>query len=145
MLFLRSGSSVWPDVLSFSSLLASSSRHLVAHLVGTTGTSDTNDTNDTNLIANTLGTQVEAILPEGLLLRVTHAREKGERLHPDKGLNFPGTELQLSPLTEQDRRDLDFIAHYADIVGYSFLLLLQYSTNCNDQVLQGWQPRDIQL
>ncbi len=68
-----------------------------------------------------LGTQVEAILPEGLLLRVTHGREKGERLRPDKGLNFPGTELQLSPLTEKDRRDLDFIAHHADIVGYSFV------------------------
>jgi pyruvate kinase len=68
-----------------------------------------------------LGTQVEAILPEGLLSRVTHAREKGERLRPDKGLNFPGTELHLSPLTEKDRRDLDFIARYADIVGYSFV------------------------
>ncbi len=68
-----------------------------------------------------LGTQVEAMLPEGLLLRVTHAREKGERLRPDKGLNFPGTELQLSPLTEKDRHDLDFIAHHADIVGYSFV------------------------
>jgi pyruvate kinase len=68
-----------------------------------------------------LGTQVEAILPEGLLLRVTHARDKGERLRSDKGLNFPGTELQLSPLTEKDRHDLDFIAHHADIVGYSFV------------------------
>ena len=68
-----------------------------------------------------LGTQVEVILPEGLLLRVTHARDKGEHLRPDKGLNFPGTELHLSPLTEQDRRDLDFIARYADIVGYSFV------------------------
>ena len=68
-----------------------------------------------------LGTQVEAILPEGLLLRVTHARNKGERLRSEKGLNFPGTELQLSPLTEKDRHDLDFIAHHADIVGYSFV------------------------
>jgi len=68
-----------------------------------------------------LGTQVESILPEGLLLRVTHAREKGERLRADKGLNFPGTDLQLSPLTEKDRRDLDFIVQHADIVGYSFV------------------------
>ncbi len=68
-----------------------------------------------------LGTRVEAILPEGLLLRVTHARSKGERLRPDKGLNFPGTILRLSPLTNKDLRDLDFVAAHADIVGYSFV------------------------
>lgn len=68
-----------------------------------------------------LGTHVEAILPEGLLLCVTHARSKGERLRSDKGLNFPGTDLRLSPLTEKDKRDLDFVASHADIVGYSFV------------------------
>jgi pyruvate kinase len=68
-----------------------------------------------------LGTEVEAVRPEGLLLRVTRASEKGERLRPDKGLNFPGTELSIDPLTEKDLRDLDFIARNADIVGYSFV------------------------
>ena len=68
-----------------------------------------------------LGTHVEALLPEGLLLHVTHARNKGERLRSDKGLNFPGTVLQLSPLTEKDKRDLDFVASHADVVGYSFV------------------------
>jgi pyruvate kinase len=68
-----------------------------------------------------LGTQVEARLPEGLLLRVTHARPKGEKLRSGKGLNFPDTLLQLSPLTDQDLRDLDFVAAHADIVGYSFV------------------------
>ena len=67
------------------------------------------------------GTHVEALLPEGLLLHVTHARNKGERLRSDKGLNFPGTVLQLSPLTEKDKRDLDFVASHADVVGYSFV------------------------
>jgi pyruvate kinase len=68
-----------------------------------------------------LGTQVEAQLPEGLLLRVTQARPKGEKLRSGKGLNFPDTLLHLSPLTDQDRRDLDFVAAHADIVGYSFV------------------------
>ncbi|HLZ08634.1 MAG TPA: pyruvate kinase, partial [Chloroflexota bacterium] len=68
-----------------------------------------------------LGTVVDAVLPEGLLLRVTRAREKGERLQPDKGLNFPGTDLKVNPLTEKDLRDLDFVAQNADIVGYSFV------------------------
>jgi pyruvate kinase len=39
----------------------------------------------------------------------------------DKGLNFPGTELNISPLTAKDLRDLDFVARHADIVGYSFV------------------------
>jgi pyruvate kinase len=68
-----------------------------------------------------LGTQVEARLAEGLLLRVTQARPKGEKLLSGKGLNFPDTMLHLSPLTDQDRRDLDFVAAHADIVGYSFV------------------------
>jgi pyruvate kinase len=68
-----------------------------------------------------LGTEVEAVLPEGLLLCVTHARPKGERLRADKGLNFPGTRLQVSPLTDKDKRDLECIVQHADIVGYSFV------------------------
>jgi pyruvate kinase len=68
-----------------------------------------------------IGTEVEAVRPEGLLLRVTRASEKGERLRPDKGLNFPGTDLNISPLTAKDLADLDFVARNADIVGYSFV------------------------
>ncbi|MGP1382004.1 MAG: pyruvate kinase [Thainema sp.] len=63
-------------------------------------------------------------LPDGedaLLLQVTHARPKGERLKSEKGLNFPGTVLPLSPLTEKDFKDLDFVARHADIIGYSFV------------------------
>jgi pyruvate kinase len=68
-----------------------------------------------------LGTEVEAVLPEGLLLCVMHARPRGERLRTDKGLNFPGTRLQVSPLTDKDRRDLECVVQHADIVGYSFV------------------------
>lgn len=68
-----------------------------------------------------LGARVEAILPEGAVLHVTRTREKGERLKPDKGLNFPDTTLKLAALTEKDCQDLDFIARRADIIGYSFV------------------------
>jgi pyruvate kinase len=68
-----------------------------------------------------LGAVVERRVEAGLLLRVTHARPKGERLKPDKGLNFPDTELQLDPLTDKDRTDLDAVARHADMVGYSFV------------------------
>ncbi|MBF2085033.1 pyruvate kinase [Thermoleptolyngbya sp. C42_A2020_037] len=57
----------------------------------------------------------------GLLLQVTHASPKGTKLRPEKGLNFPGTALHLSPLTAKDLDDLDFVATHADIVGYSFV------------------------
>jgi pyruvate kinase len=63
-------------------------------------------------------------LPDGqtaLLLQVTHAAPKGVRLRPEKGLNFPNTVLPLSPLTQKDLNDLDFIATHADIIGYSFV------------------------
>ncbi len=57
----------------------------------------------------------------GLLLQVTHASPKGVKLKPEKGLNFPNTVLPLSPLTEKDLSDLDFVAIHADIIGYSFV------------------------
>ena len=54
-------------------------------------------------------------------LEVYAAREKGVRLKPGKGVNFPSTELDLPPLTSKDFRDLDFIAEHADLVGFSFV------------------------
>jgi pyruvate kinase len=54
-------------------------------------------------------------------LEVYAAREKGVRLKPGKGVNFPSTELDLPPLTSKDFRDLDFIAEHADLIGYSFV------------------------
>ncbi len=57
----------------------------------------------------------------GLLLEVTNTSPKGVKLKPEKGMNFPDTVLDLSPLTEKDLVDLDFVAAHADIVGYSFV------------------------
>ncbi len=68
-----------------------------------------------------IGCTVEKRTPEGLLLRVTHARAGGHKLQPAKGLNFPGTYIRLSPLTDKDREDLDFVAVHADLIGYSFV------------------------
>jgi pyruvate kinase len=55
------------------------------------------------------------------LARVTRTGPKGARLRADKGLNFPDTQLRLSPLTSKDLRDLDTAAEVADIVAYSFV------------------------
>ena len=68
-----------------------------------------------------IGAIVESLTDQGVLLRITHASLKGSKLLPDKGLNFPDTDLQLSPLTDKDRQDLDFVSAHADIVGYSFV------------------------
>lgn len=71
-----------------------------------------------------IGAYVESITPEGVWLKVTHARLKGEKLLPDKGINFPYTDLHLSSLTDKDKRDLDFITAHVDqvdIIGYSYV------------------------
>jgi pyruvate kinase len=68
-----------------------------------------------------IGARVESIGPDGLELRIERARSKGEKLKADQGINFPDTELTLDPLTDKDRRDLDFVAVHADIIGYSFV------------------------
>lgn len=54
-------------------------------------------------------------------LEVFSARAKGERLKPEKGMNFPTTELNLPPLTPKDFEDLSFVAQNADLVGFSFV------------------------
>lgn len=68
-----------------------------------------------------IGTRVEALHPEGALLRITSARDKGEKLREEKGLNFPTVDLELSPLTDEDLKSLDFVATHADMIGYSFV------------------------
>ncbi|MGA9636518.1 MAG: pyruvate kinase [Solirubrobacterales bacterium] len=68
-----------------------------------------------------LGAVVEGSSSEGVLLRVTEARDKGEHLRVDKGLNFPRTELVVDPLTPADLDAIDAVASIADLVGYSFV------------------------
>lgn len=68
-----------------------------------------------------IGAVVEHIRPEGVVVRITRARDIGEKLKPDKGVNFPDTDLRLNPLTEKDLQDLDFVAKHADMVNYSFV------------------------
>jgi pyruvate kinase len=75
-----------------------------------------------------LGTVVEEKLFEGedkklsaVKLRVTQVSPKGKRLKKDKGINFPDIDVALSPLTEKDLQDLDFVVEHADMVSYSFV------------------------
>ena len=64
---------------------------------------------------------VEAVRPEGLVMAVIRTPPDGQPLQPQRGINFPGTSLDVSPLTDEDVANLDFICDRADIVGYSFV------------------------
>lgn len=64
---------------------------------------------------------VEEVRKEGLVVAVTRTPPDGQPLEPEKGINFPDTELNVSPLSGEDLRDLDFVAQHADMVGYSFV------------------------
>jgi len=68
-----------------------------------------------------IGARVERSTLAGVELVITHARPQGEKLKAEKGLNFPESDLQIGPLTDQDLLDLDFIAQKSDLVGYSFI------------------------
>jgi hypothetical protein len=68
-----------------------------------------------------IGARVERVTPELAELRVIRARPSGEKFRPGMALNFPDTDLHISPLTDKDLADLDFIVRHADLVGYSFV------------------------
>ena len=55
-----------------------------------------------------------------LEVEITEARDNGERLAADKGINLPDTRLDLPALTPKDLEDLETVAEHADIVGLSF-------------------------
>jgi pyruvate kinase len=56
-----------------------------------------------------------------LSVRITHAKIGGSGIRSDKGINLPDSHLRISGLTDKDRRDLQFIARYADAVALSFV------------------------
>lgn len=68
-----------------------------------------------------IGTVICDIVDEGIVLEVLQARAGGERIKAEKGINFPDTDLDISPLTAKDLQDLDFVTQHADMIGYSFV------------------------
>ncbi|HTO75666.1 MAG TPA: pyruvate kinase [Thermoanaerobaculia bacterium] len=69
-----------------------------------------------------IGGIVRSVGPEQIQVEVTQARERGESLRSDKGINLPDTDLSSLPaLTEKDLRDLEFVARHADLIGMSFV------------------------
>jgi pyruvate kinase len=68
-----------------------------------------------------IGGVIQRALPDCLEVAITQAREGGEKLVGDKGINLPDSELDLPSLTEKDIGDLAVVAQYADMVGLSFV------------------------
>lgn len=54
-------------------------------------------------------------------LRMTRISAAKPRLKPEKGINFPDTELSVSSLTDFDKSVLPFALQHADLLGFSFV------------------------
>ena len=72
---------------------------------------------DDGLIACT----VDKVEKDIAILRIDRVSTKKPFLKKEKGINFPGTQLAISPLTDFDKKNLSFICRQADLVGYSFV------------------------
>jgi pyruvate kinase len=64
---------------------------------------------------------VESCSATEIVVRITGAKPTGSRLSDNKGINFPGTNLDLAGITVRDREDLAFIVEHADAVALSFV------------------------
>ncbi len=67
-----------------------------------------------------IGGVIQSASPAELLVEITQARETGEKLLADKGINLPDTRFDMAGLTGQDIEHLDFVVKNADMVGLSF-------------------------
>ena len=68
-----------------------------------------------------IGGVIKRADPKWLEVQITHARDSGEKLAGDKGINLPDSQLHLPALTEKDIEDLAVVAQLADMVGLSFV------------------------
>jgi pyruvate kinase len=67
-----------------------------------------------------IGGVIRRIVHDTVEVEITQARDKGEKLGGDKGINLPDSELKLPALSAKDIEDLTAVAKLADLVGLSF-------------------------
>ncbi|HEX8873920.1 MAG TPA: pyruvate kinase [Nitrosospira sp.] len=67
-----------------------------------------------------IGGLIRDVNSDAIVVEITQARDGGEKLLTDKGINLPDSQLDLDGLTASDIRNLEFIARHADMVGLSF-------------------------
>lgn len=68
-----------------------------------------------------IGGVIRQQLHDHLLVEILHARDGGQKLTGDKGINLPDSQLHLPALSEKDVQDLAAVAELADMVGLSFV------------------------
>jgi len=54
-------------------------------------------------------------------IRMTRVPPKKARIKAEKGINFPDSLIRLEEITKEDRKDLEFVALNADLLGLSFI------------------------
>lgn len=68
-----------------------------------------------------IGGVIRHISKDSIDVEITHARENGEKLAGDKGINLPDSQLTLPALTAKDIQDLGTVVGFADLIGLSFV------------------------
>jgi pyruvate kinase len=68
-----------------------------------------------------IGGVIESVREDHLLVRITIAKNGGERLRAGKGINLPDTHMDIGAMTRRDLVDLAVAAKQADLVGLSFV------------------------
>jgi pyruvate kinase len=83
-----------------------------------------------------MGGVIEDSRKGSVLVRATQAQRKGFKMKPERGLTFPRADLHLEPLTAVDLTDLNFVARYADLIGYSFVQSAADISHLQDQLVK---------
>jgi pyruvate kinase len=88
--------------------------------------------------------RVEAVNEGKADLTVIRVSREKPYVKPEKGINFPDSDLSLSSITDFDISCLPFISQHADLIGYSFV------RNANDLVqlqnlLSGYRNKDLPI
>ena len=68
-----------------------------------------------------IGGVIKRVDSHCITVEITRAREGGDKLLADKGINLPDSTLHLPALTRKDIQDLEFAVRHADMVGLSFV------------------------
>ncbi|MBP1634609.1 MAG: pyruvate kinase [Acidobacteria bacterium] len=68
-----------------------------------------------------IGGVIEEVRAGHVLVRITCAKDGGDRLRAGRGINLPDTRLDVGAMTRRDVLDLAVVAEHADIVGLSFV------------------------
>jgi pyruvate kinase len=88
----------------------------------------------------TIGCTVEGVTPSRADLCVTQGSDRGNRLRPDKGLNFPNTDIPAPALGPADRAALAALVDVIDVVGYSFVRRPSDIAVLQDELLRLGRP-----